>query len=81
MSRRQIRSSRKRNSGQKRLRRNMRLERLESRELLATIGNNIGVGTELRNYRVAIAATAESPRTLAELSWTPRRRSTRTWSS
>jgi hypothetical protein len=37
----------------------MRLERLESRELLATIGNNIGVGTELRNYRVAIAATAE----------------------
>ncbi|MCA9135338.1 MAG: hypothetical protein KDB00_01230, partial [Planctomycetales bacterium] len=35
-------------------------ETLESRIVLsATIGNNIGVGNELQNYRLAIAATAE----------------------
>ncbi|APZ96389.1 right-handed parallel beta-helix repeat-containing protein [Fuerstiella marisgermanici] len=36
------------------------VERMEDRALLsATIGNNIDVGDQLRNYRLAIAATAE----------------------
>ncbi len=37
-----------------------RFEPLEQRIVLsATIGNNIAVGTQLQNYRIAIAATAE----------------------
>jgi hypothetical protein len=37
-----------------------RFETLEQRVVLsATIGNNIGVGDQLQNYRLAIAATAE----------------------
>ena len=40
--------------------RRLRFEALEDRRLLtAIIGNNIAVGSELRNYRIAIAATAE----------------------
>ncbi|PHS18480.1 MAG: hypothetical protein COA78_02315, partial [Blastopirellula sp.] len=37
----------------------LRVETLEERNLLAEIGNNIAVGDELLNYRIAIAATAE----------------------
>mgnify|MGYP003662818429 CR=1 FL=1 len=37
----------------------LRLQQLEDRRLLAVIGNNLSSGSELRNYRVAIAATAE----------------------
>ncbi|WP_442506608.1 reprolysin-like metallopeptidase [Novipirellula sp. SH528] len=49
----------KRTSSQLR-RRRMMCESLEDRRLMtATIGNNIGVGTQLNHYRLAIAATAE----------------------
>ncbi|MCI0359285.1 MAG: M12 family metallo-peptidase, partial [Planctomycetaceae bacterium] len=40
--------------------RRLRFEHLEQRQLLAAvIGNNISVGADLRNYRLAIAATGE----------------------
>lgn len=40
--------------------RRLRFEALEDRRLLtAVIGNNMAVGSELRNYRIAIGATAE----------------------
>ncbi|MCA9175452.1 MAG: hypothetical protein KDB14_13300, partial [Planctomycetales bacterium] len=40
-------------------RRRLLFEPLEDRLLLATINNNLDVGTELRNYRIAVATTVE----------------------
>jgi len=49
------RQTRRRRTG----RNHLQLELLEDRRLLAVIGNNLAVGSELRHFRLAIAATAE----------------------
>ena len=59
MSRRPVRDKLRRSRPVHARRRKLCVETLEDRRLLAVIGNNLSVGDELRNYRIAIATTAQ----------------------